>query len=101
MFVQELLQQKRIRKYQNLVVKVNVCSVTFTTKEDRKLSKLSSKGFERSVYWSEYKTKNENGNKANKCRYIFKSNFFGANRLFASVYSNQDGNSKRFIFQKV
>ena len=47
------------------------------------------------------KQKNENGNKANECGYIFKSNFVGASRLFASVYSNQDGNSKRFIFQKV
>ena len=81
--------------------KLNVCAVTFTTKENRKLSKLSSKGFERSVYWNEYKAKNENKNKANECRYISKSNFVGANRLFASVYSNQDGNSKRFIYQNI
>ena len=60
------------------------------------LSKLFSKGFERSVYWNEYKTKSENKNTINEYRYFFESNFVGVNRLFVLVYSNQDADSKRF-----
>ena len=37
--------------------------VTFSARGNQKLSKLFSKGFERSVYWNEYKTKSENKNK--------------------------------------
>ena len=45
--------------------------VTLSAKENRKLSKLLSKGFERSVYWNEYKTKSENKNTPNQFRYFF------------------------------
>ena len=34
--------------------------VTLSGRDNQKLSKLLSKGFERSVYWNEYKTKNGN-----------------------------------------
>ena len=61
----------------------------------KKLSKLLDKGFERSVYWNECKTKSENKNMTNECRYFLKLNFVGVNTLFALVYSNQDNNSKR------
>ena len=37
-----------------------VVIVTLLPKDNRKLSKLLSKGFERSVCWNEYKTKTEN-----------------------------------------
>ena len=40
-----------------------------------KLSKILSKGSERSVYWNEYKTKSENKNTTNECRYFLESNF--------------------------
>ena len=40
--------------------KLYVPVVTLSAKENQKLSKLFNKGFERSVYWNEYKTKNEN-----------------------------------------
>ena len=36
--------------------------VTLSAKDYQKLSKLLSKGFERSVYWNEYKTESENKN---------------------------------------
>ena len=36
--------------------------VTLSARDNQKLSNLLSKGFERSVYWNEYKTKNENKN---------------------------------------
>ena len=32
----------------------------------------------------------------NEYRYCLESNFAGVNRSFVLVYSNQDGNSKRF-----
>ena len=42
--------------------KLYVPVVTLSAKDNNKLSKLLSKGFERSVYWNEYKTKSENKN---------------------------------------
>ena len=36
----------------------------------------------------------------NYYRYFLESNFVGVNRLFVLVYSNQDGNSKRFKTQR-
>ena len=38
---------------------------TLSAKDNKKLSKLHSKGFERSVCWNEYKTKGENKNSTN------------------------------------
>ena len=54
--------------------------------------KDNQKGFERSVYWNEYKTKSENENTTNEYRYFLELNYIGVNRLFALVYSNQDDN---------
>ena len=62
----------------------------------QKLSKIYSKGFERSIYWNGYKTKSENENTTNTCRYFLKSKFVGVNRLSVLVFLNQDANSKRF-----
>ena len=42
--------------------KVYVSVATLSAKDNQKLSKLFSKGLERSVYWNEYKTKSENKN---------------------------------------
>ena len=39
---------------------------TLSARDNQKLSKLLSKGFERSVYWNEYRTKSENKNTANE-----------------------------------
>ena len=55
---------------------------TLSARDNKKLSKLLSKGFERSVYWNEYKTKSENKNTTNEYRYFLKSNFVGVNGLF-------------------
>ena len=46
---------------------------------NQKLSKRLSKGFERSVYWNEHKTKSENENATNEYRYFLKSNFVEVN----------------------
>ena len=42
--------------------KLYVPVVTLSAKDNQKLSKLISKGFERSVYWKKYKTKRDNKN---------------------------------------
>ena len=69
--------------------------VTLSAKNNQKLSKLLSKGFERSVYWNEYNTKSEKINTTNEYRYFLRSTFVGVNKLLVLVYSNQDANSKR------
>ena len=76
------------------VTRLCVHVVALSARDNQKLLKLLSKGFERSVYWNEFKTKSENKNSANGYRYFLESNFLGINRLFAFVYSNQ--NAKRF-----
>ena len=70
--------------------------VTLSARDIHKLSKLLSKGFERSVYWNEFKAKSENKNTTIEYRYFLESNCVGVNTLFLLVYSNQDNNSKRF-----
>ena len=50
--------------------KLYVPVVTLSARDNKKLSKLLNKGFERSVYWNEYKTKSENKNTTNKYRYF-------------------------------
>ena len=62
--------------------------VTLSARHNQKLSKLFSKGCERSVYWNEYKTKGDVKNTGNKFRYFLQSNFVGVSRLFVLVYSN-------------
>ena len=69
-------------------MKLYATVVTLSAKDNQKLSKLLSKGFERSVYRNEY-TKNKN-------RYFFESIFVGIDRFFVLVYSNEDVVSKRF-----
>ena len=56
--------------------KLYVSVVSLSARDNQKLTKLLSKGFERSVYWNEYKTKSENKNTTNVYRYFLKSNFF-------------------------
>ena len=67
-----------------------------TARENQKLSNVLNKGFERSVYWNECKTKWDNKNTTNEFRCFLKSNFVGVNRLFILVYSNQGNDSKIF-----
>ena len=62
-------------------IKLYVPVVTLSPNDNQKLSKLLSKGFERSVYWNGYKTKGENKDTTNEYRYFLKSNFIGVNRL--------------------
>ena len=68
--------------------------VTLSTRKNQNLTKRLSKGFKRSLYWNEYKTKSENRNTTNEYRYVLESNFL--NRLFVLVHSKDDADSKRF-----
>ena len=76
--------------------KLYVLVVTLSARDNQKLSKLISKGSERSVYCNKYKTKSENKNTTNEFKYFLESIFFGVSRLFVLVYTNEDANSKRF-----
>ena len=76
--------------------KLYVPVVTLSARANQKLSKRLSKGFERSVYWNEYKRKTDNKNTTNEFRFFLESNFVGVNILFALVYTNQDAASRRF-----
>ena len=70
---------------------VQLYVVTLSSRDNKKLSTIFSKVFERSVYWNEYKTKGENKSTTNEYRFFFffffvESNFVGVNRLFILVY---------------
>ena len=80
--------------------KLYVPVVILLARNNQKLSKLLSKGFERSVYWNEYKTESENKNTTQQYRYFPESNFVGVNRLFVLVYSNNDDDTKIFKTQR-
>ena len=72
---------------------------TLSARDNQKLTARTSKGFERSVYWNQYK-KSENKIKTNEYRNFLESNFVGVNRLFVLVYRNHGENTKRIIYQK-
>ena len=67
-----------------------VSVVTLSARDNQILSKLLSGGFERSVYWNEYKTKNT----TNEYRYFLVSNLVGVNILFVLVYLNRNNGVK-------
>ena len=86
--------------------KLYIPIVTLSAKDNRKISKLLRKRFERSVCWNEYKTKNENKNAINEYRCFLESNFVGVNRLFLLVIQIKmamlkDLKLKYIIYQKV
>ena len=68
------------------------------SKEDNKdFIEQQNKGFQRSIYWNEYKTKekNEDAN-ANAVKYInLDLSFQGVNRLFLMAYSRAGGQPNR------
>ena len=76
--------------------KLYVPVFALSAKDNQKLLELLSKGFGRSVYWNEYKTKSENENTTKEYRYFLESNFIGVNKLFVFVYSNRDSNAKKY-----
>ena len=80
--------------------KLYVLVVILLARKNQNLSKLLSKGFERSVYWDECKTKSENKNTTNEYSYFLETNFVVVNKLFILVYSNEANNAKKFNDRK-
>ena len=69
--------------------KMYVPVVTFSKEDNKDFIEQQNKGFQRSIYWNEYKTKeiNENAD-ANVFKYInLDPSFQGVNRLFVMTYN--------------
>ena len=82
--------------------KIYVPVVTLSKEENKDFIKQQNKGFQRSIYWNEYKTKeiNEDAD-ANVFRYInLDPSFQGVNRIFVMVYNRVDGQPTRNGQQK-
>ena len=71
--------------------------VTLSKEDNKDFIEQQNKGFQRSIYWNEYKTKeiNENAD-ANVFKYInLDPSFQGVNRFFVMAYSRVDGQPTR------
>ena len=81
--------------------KMYVPVVTLSKEDNKGFIKQQNKGFQRSIYWNEYKTKELNAtvdknNPANSVRYIdLDPSFQGVNRLFVMVYNSTNGQPTR------
>ena len=63
-----------------------VAVVTLSARDNQKLLKLLTKGFERLVYLNYQKAKKDDKNTRNEFKYFLKSNFVGVNRFFVLIY---------------
>ena len=73
--------------------KLYVPVVTLSKEDNKDFIEQQNKGFQRSIYWNEYKTKeiNENAD-ANVFKYInLDPSFQGVNRLFVMAYNRENG----------
>ena len=82
--------------------KMYVPVVTLSKEDNKDFIEQQNKGFQRSIYWNEYKTKeiNENAD-ANVFKYInLDPSFQGVNRLFVMAYNRANGQPTRSRQQK-
>ena len=81
--------------------KLYVPVVTLSKEDNKDFIEQQNKGFQRSIYWNEYKTKEQNEDAANNVfKYInLDPSFQGVNRLFVMAYlrggDNPDRNNRR------
>ena len=77
--------------------KLYVPVVTLSKEDNKDFIEQRNKGFQRSVYWNEYKTKEINENTdANVFKYIkLDLSFQGVNRLFVMAYNRANGQPTR------
>ena len=82
--------------------KMYVPVVTLSKEDNKDFIEQQNKGFQRSLYWNEYKTKELNSDAdANVFKYInLDPSFQGVNRLFVMAYSRVDGQPTRNGQQK-
>ena len=76
--------------------------VTLSKEDNKDFIEKQNKGFQRSIYWNEYKTKELNSDAdANVFKYInLDPSFQGVNRMFVVAYSRVDGQPDRNSQQK-
>ena len=82
--------------------KMYVPVVSLSKEDNKDFIELQNKGFQRSIYWNEYKTKeiNENAD-ANVFKYInLDPSYRGVNRLFVMEYNRENGQPTRNGQQK-
>ena len=74
--------------------KLYVPVVTLSKEDNKDFIEQQNKGFQRSIYWNEYKTKEQTENAdANAVKYInLDPSFQGVNRLFLMAHSRVDNN---------
>ena len=77
--------------------KLYVPFVTLSKEDNKDFIEQQNKGFQRSIYWKEYKTKEKNENTdTNAFKYIsLNPSFQGVNRLFVMAYDNDNANANR------
>ena len=77
--------------------KLYVPVVTLSKEDNKDFIEQQNKGFQRSIYWNEYKTKEKNEDAdANAVKYInLDPSFQGVNRLFLMAYSRGGGQPNR------
>ena len=77
--------------------KMYVPVVTLSKEDNKDFIEQQNKGFQRSIYWNEYKTKEINENTdANVFKYInLDPSFRGVNRLFVMAYNRANGQPTR------
>ena len=80
--------------------KLYIPVVTLSKEDNKDFIEQQNKGFQRSIYWNEYKTKekdeNADANNANTVRYInLDPSFQGVNRLFLMAYNRAAGQATR------
>ena len=86
--------------------KMYVPVVTLSKEDNKDFIGQQNKGFQRSIYWNEYKTKEvnatvNNNNPANSVRYInLDPSFQGVNRLFVMAYNSANDQPTRNGQQK-
>ena len=86
--------------------KMYVPVVTLSKEDNKDFIEQQNKGFQRSIYWNEYNTKElnatvGNNNPANSVRYInLDLSFQGVNRLFVMAYNSTKGQPTRNGQQK-
>ena len=68
--------------------------VTLSTRDNVSLTKQLNKGFKRSGYWNEYKSRIETKN-LDDTRFLLVASFQGVNRLFVLAFNNTDGNANQ------
>ena len=77
--------------------KLYVPVVTLSKEDNKDFIEQQNKGFQRSIYWNEYKTKEQTENvDANVFKYInLGPSFQGVNRLFVMAYNRENGQPTR------